>query len=164
MLTCIVTDGGESNTFQWEKDGMVLDGETSDILILESVNASSGGVYACTVNEIDSANITLFVAPYIVTPLDEQVFTVAGDMVTLTCEADGFPSPAVSWFRVSDTDMTTTPVMSISEFSLDIVVSFSSFGVYRCVAEAEISGMTFNATDETTLFGKNTENYHIIRF
>ena len=27
------------------------------------------------------------------------------------------------------------------------------------MAEADISGMTFNATNETTLFGKNTENY-----
>ena len=63
---------------------------------------------------MESTDITLFVAPYIVTPLDEQILAASGDFVIFTCEVDGFPSPAVSWFQISATDM-TTQVSSTSE-------------------------------------------------
>ena len=149
MLTC--TNGVGSNTFQWEKDGTVLDGETGDTLTLVNVNASFGGDYTCTISNIagnESASITLYVAPYIITPLDDQTLRVVGFFLSITCEADGFPSPNISLARVN-IDMTTM------EVSLPLTVSYSSAGVYRCVAMAEIGGTMFNATDETTLFGKN---------
>ena len=43
MLMC--TNCGGPNTYQWEKDGTVLDGETSDTLTLVNINASFGGDY-----------------------------------------------------------------------------------------------------------------------
>ena len=154
MLMC-TSDGGSSNTFQWEKDGAVLDGEISDTLTLVNVDASFGGLYTCTVSNAagnESANTTLYVAPYIITPLEEQILTMVGASVSITCEAGGFPSPDISWIRVN-TDMIVTQVSSTS--LLDIgPVSYSNAGVYRCVAMAEFTGMMFNATDETTLFGK----------
>ena len=151
------TSGGGPNTYQWEKDGTVLDGETSDTLTLVNVNASFGGDYTCTVSNTagnESASITLYVEPYIITPLEEQTLRVVGASFSITCEADGFPSPNISLVRVN-MDMT------IMEISL-LYVSYSDEGVYRCVAMAEIRGMMFNATDETTLFGKNKNHHDLI--
>ena len=111
------------------------------------VNGSSGGVYRCIVSNAagsDSATTTVFVEPYIVTPLDDQIVAVVGTTLNITCKADGFPSPTITWLRVSDTDMTTTQVLSTSQ--LEIVVTSSSAGVYRCVAEADINGMRVNAS------------------
>ena len=157
MLMC--TSGGGPNTYEWEKDGTVLDGETSDTLTLVNVNASFGGNYMCTVSNTagnDSASITLYVEPYIITPLEEQTLRVAGDSFSITCEADGFPSPNISLVRVN-MDMT---IMEVSR--LFNVVFYSDAGVYRCVAMAEIRGVMFNATDETTLFGKNKNHHDLI--
>ena len=55
-------------------------------------------------------------------------------------------------------------VMQVSSISLlDIgPVSYSNAGVYCCVAIAEFTGMMFNATDETTLFGKKTHYHDLI--
>lgn len=108
----------------------------------------------------DSATTIVFVEPYIVTPLDDQIVAVVRTMLNITCKADGFPSPTITWLRVSDTDMTTAQVLSTSQ--LEIVVTSSSAGVYCCVAEADINGMTVNATDETTLLGKNINRATII--
>ena len=77
--------------------------------------------------------------------MDNQIVAVVGTTLNIICEADGFPSPTItSWLRVSDTDMTTTQVLSTSQ--LEIVVTSSSAGVYRCVAEADINGMRVNAS------------------
>ena len=155
-LTCM-GQGGPNNSFAWEKNGEVLSGENESQLILMVVNGSSGGLYTCTVSNAagsGSASASLFAPPFIITPLDEQILTVVGTFVNITCEAGGFPSPDISWVRVK-TDMTVMQVSSTS--LLDIgPVSYSSAGVYRCVAMAEFTGMMFNATDEITLFGKKT--------
>ena len=159
-LTC-ATQGGPNNSFVWEQNGQVLVGENENQLTVMIVNSSSGGVYGCTVSNAagsGSASTILSVEPYIVTPLDEQIVAVVGTTLNITCEADGFPSPTVTWLRVSDTDMTTIQVSSTSQ--LEIVVTSSSAGVYRCVAEADINWMTFNATDEITLFGKSYHSYY----
>ena len=63
------------------------------------IDASSGGVYTCIVSNAagsDSASTTLYVAPYIVTPLEEQTLTTNGSNVNISCDADGFPSPTVA--------------------------------------------------------------------
>ena len=154
MLTCSGS-GGPNNTLQWERDGAVIDGETSDTLTLLNVDASLGGVYTCTVSNTagnESANATLYVSPYIITTLKEQFLRLIGSTVNITCEAGGFPSPDISWVQIN-TDMIVMQVSSTSLLEL-IPVSYENAGVYRCVATAEIGGVTFNATDETILFGK----------
>ena len=151
MLMCIGS-GGPNNTYEWIKDGTILDGETSDTLTLITVNASSGGSYTCTVSNAagsDSASTTLYVAPYIVTPLEEQILTTDGSNMNISCDADGFPSPNVSWVDMTNTEVVN---MSLLEFS---PVMFGDEGLYRCVATAEINGMGFNATDDTILVGKH---------
>ena len=142
--------GGPDNFFQWQMNGNIIGND--NMLEVMDIDASSGGIYTCTVSNAagsDSASTTLYVAPYIVTPLEEQILTTDGSNVNISCDADGFPSPNVSWV-----DMTNVEVinMSLLEFS---PVMFGDEGLYRCVATAEINGMGFNATDDTILVGKH---------
>ena len=144
--------GGPNNTYVWVKDGTILDGDTSDTLTLIINNALSGGNYTCTISNAagsDSASTTLYIAPYIFTPLDEQTLTTNGSNVNISCDADGFQSPTVSWV-----DMTNAEVVnrSLLEFS---PVMFGNEGLYRCVATAEISGANFTTVDDTIIIGKH---------
>ena len=161
ILICTGGGGSTDDTYQWEKDGAVLNGETSDTLTLVNVDASLGGDYACIVSNLagnESANTTLYVAPYIITPLEQQILKVVGSFLNITCEAGGFPSPDVSWVWVLDMSVIQQSSMPLFQR----FVSYSDAGVYRCVAMAEISGVMFNATDETTLFGKNYQYYDFV--
>ena len=147
------SDGGPNNTYQWMKEGMVLDNETDATLDVIVINASTGGSYICTVINLagnDYGNVTLYVAPYIVTSPEEHVLSAVGDNVSVTCEADGFPSPDVVWNRMGmDMTRSNTSLLEVTP------VMFGDEGVYQCVASFKITGIVFNATDEITLFGKN---------
>ena len=62
ILQCI-NNGGPNNTYIWRKDGITLDGETGNILVLNSIVPSSGGFYNCTVSNAagyNSAILALF--------------------------------------------------------------------------------------------------------
>ena len=113
-------------------------------------NTSSGGVYTCTVSNAagsGSASTTLYVLPFIVTPLEEQILTMNGSNMNISCDADGFPNPTVSWVDMTNAEVVST---SLLEFS---PVIFGDEGLYRCVATAEIDNMNFNATDDIILVG-----------
>ena len=143
--------GGPDNYFQWEVNGNII-GNGSMLEVMD-IDASSGGVYTCTVSNAagnDSASTTLYVAPYIFTPLEEQTLTTNGSNVNISCDADGFPSPTVSWVDMTNTEVVN---MSLLEFS---PVMFGDEGLYCCVATAEINGMNFTTTDDSILVGKHT--------
>ena len=147
------SSGGPNNTYQWMKDGMILDG---DVLMLNIISASIGGDYICNVSNsagTDSGNATLYVAPYLASPLDEEVLTTNGSTVNITCPAEGFPSPDVLWEKV-EMNATRRVVSTTSLLEMNPVV-FGDEGVYRCVATTEIGGMMFSAINETTLIGTN---------
>lgn len=60
--------GGLGNIFQWVKDGLELENETSGLLTLLAIDATSGGEYTCTVNNAagnESVSTFLFVTPEI---------------------------------------------------------------------------------------------------
>ena len=140
--------GGPNNTFQWEMNGNIIGNDS--MLEVMNIDASSGGIYTCTVSNAagsGSASTVLYVAPYIVTPLNEQTLTTNGSNVNISCDADGFPSPTVSWV-----DMINAVVvnMSLLEFS---PVMFGDEGLYRCVVTAEIDGMNLTTFVDTILIG-----------
>ena len=148
-LSCVGL-GGPNNSYAWERNGKALSDENENQL---TVIGSSGGLYRCTVSNAagsDSASTTLYVTPYIVTPLKEQTLTTNGSNVNISCDADGFPSPTVSWVDTTNAEAVN---MSLLEFS---PVIFGDEGLYRCVATAEINGMNFTTTDDTILVGKHT--------
>ena len=142
--------GGPDNTFQWEMNGNIIGNDS--MLEVMDIDASSGGNYICTVSNAagsGSASTIFYVAAYIVTPLEEQILTANGSNVNISCDADGFPSPTVSWV-----DMTNAEVVNMSLLEFNPVM-FGDEGLYHCVATAEINGMCFNATGDTILVGKH---------
>ena len=142
--------GGPNNTFQWEMNGNII-GNDSTLEVMD-IDASSGGSYTCTVSNAagsDSASTILYVAPYIVTPLEEVTLTSNGSSINLTCVADGFPLPTVSW------DRNTTSVTASDDSGLIIpTVTFGQEGVYRCLANVTINGVNYEDSDITTVVGK----------
>jgi hypothetical protein len=143
--------GGPNNTFQWQMEGNVI-GNGSMLEVMD-IDACSGGVYTCTVSNAagnDSASTTLYVAPYIVTPLEEQTLTFNGSSINLTCEADGFPLPTVTW----DRNITGIAVSSDSELIIP-TVTFGQEGIYRCLANVTINGVEYEDSDITTIIGED---------
>ena len=148
-MTCLVR-GGPNNSFAWKRNGEVISGENENQLTLMNFNTSSGGIYTCTVSNAagsGSASTTLYVLPFIVTPLEEQILTMNGSYMNISCDADGFPNPTVNWVDMTNAEVVST---SLLEFS---PVMFGDEGLYRCVATAEINNMNFNATDDIILVG-----------
>ena len=141
--------GGPQNIYRWMMNGETIGNEST--LLINDINASSGGIYTCLVSNTagnDSASTTLYIAPYIVTPLQEQTLTANGSNVNISCDAAGFPSPSVNWVDMMTVEVSNTSLLQFNP------VMFGDEGVYRCVATAEINDMNFTATDETTLVGK----------
>ena len=147
-----ISSGGPNNTFQWEMAGNIIGNDS--MLEVMDIDASSGGVYTCTVSNAagsDSASTTLYVAPYIVTSLEEQTLTFNGSSVNLSCEADGFPAPIISWNR-----NTTDEVVSNDSLLVILMVMFGQEGVYRCLATATINGVDYEDSALTIITGKRS--------
>ena len=141
--------GGPGISFQWEMDGTIVGNDT--VLDLVAIDASYGGNYTCIVSNsagTDSVSTTLYVAPYIVTPLDEEILTANGSNVDISCEASGFPSPNVNWENMLGLEVSSTPQLEFSP------VIFGDEGVYHCIASSEIKGTQFTSRNETTLISK----------
>ena len=158
-ITLICTAfGGPDNFFQWEMNGNIIGNDS--IREVMDIDASSGGSYTCTVSNAagsDSASTTLYVAPYIVTPLEEVILTFNGSSLNLTCEADGFPAPIISW------DRNTTDEVVSSETLLAIpTVMFGQEGVYRCLATVNINGMDYEDSAVTIINGIVQLQWYII--
>ena len=147
VLTCSA-QGGPNVSYVWERNGVLIGNESIHSVMV--ADASSGGNFSCTVSNsagMDSASTTLYVAPYIVTPLEEHILTANGSNVNISCVAAGFPSPTVNWVYEVNMEVSDTSTLVFRP------VIFGDQGLYRCVATAEINGMNFTATNETTLIG-----------
>ena len=97
-LNCDVM-GGPNNIIQWQFRGVALPGETSSMLTRQNVTAADGGAYTCMASNTAGMDIAVglvFIAPYFITQ-PQDVGAMDGAMVTLTCEAEGFPPPTYQW-------------------------------------------------------------------
>ena len=140
--------GGPGNSFLWEMNGRIVGNDSR--LNLESINASDGGTYTCIISNAagnDSVSATLYVAPYIDNPLEEQTLVANGSNVNIICSAAGFPIPNVKWI-----DSLGLEVSNISQLKFSPVI-FGDEGAYRCVASTVFGEEIFTATNETTLIG-----------
>lgn len=140
--------GGPDNSFQWKINGTIVSNDSDFNLI--AIDSSYGGSYTCTVSNAagnDSASTTLYVAPYIVTPLENQTLTINGSNVIISCSATGFPIPSISWFNSLGLEISTTSLLQFNP------ISFGDEGVYYCMAKSVINQSPFNTTDEITLIG-----------
>jgi hypothetical protein len=132
-LECTSEKG--DNIYQWQKNGMDLDGEELPILRLLNITYCSGGKYTCVVsNSLGSINAStfVFVYPYFLSqPGDMQVSVDA--KLLLLCNAVGFPRPEYLWRRV-DGRQIRGDIMSDKRILNITNVQFGDEGEYYCVA------------------------------
>ena len=91
--------GGPMNSFQWEKDSIVLIGEINNTLQLTDVAAAFAGLYQCTVTNAagsSSDSTLLYVVPNIIVGPENTTANVSLS-VTFSCMAEGFPVPDIVW-------------------------------------------------------------------
>ena len=147
-LSCFA-QGGPNNTYVWEKDGISIRGNNSTHNV-RITDASFGGNYTCTVTNVagtDMASTTLYVAPYIVSLLEESTLAASGSNVNISCDAAGFPSPTVNWVDSDNMEVSGSPLLEFTP------IMFGDEGLYCCVAVAEINGTSFSVTDNNILVG-----------
>jgi hypothetical protein len=149
--------GGPGNVYQWEKDGNIV--ATDDVLTLMDIDASSGGIYTCTVSNLagnESATTTLYVAPYFVIH-PENVETMNSTEVNITCLAESFPEPEYMWMKDGDSGLVREGVITVvMPNSLGFrPVLFGDEGVYMCVAFITIDTVVHNrSSDPAVLTGE----------
>ena len=147
-LTCSAR-GGPDNMFQWKKNGTDLPGENQTTLQLTDIDATDGGEYTCVVSNAagnDSTNVMLYIQPYIVVNPQPLLLTVVRSSVTFTCEALSFPPPSYQWEKEG-----VPGFVSTEQNYMIGAASYSSGGVYRCVAFFTLNMTNYTATSEDGL-------------
>ncbi|XP_078604169.1 hemicentin-1-like isoform X2 [Branchiostoma floridae x Branchiostoma japonicum] len=144
-LPCEV-DSFPPPTFSWVKDGQVLSGNSLQYLVLPSgklriaaVQVGDNGRYTCIASNVAGDFRKDYILDVQVSPSiseDETEYTVVqGRQVVLTCDADGVPSPTVSWNNQGE-PVSGRQGMSISDTGALIISSArpEDSGPYTCTA------------------------------
>ena len=92
-------------SYQWQKDGVNLPGQTGTTLTIPGVNAGSTGVYTCvaislagqTSSNGAGLNTTNSPPAPISQPVTQTV--MSGSSVTLTFNVSGTPTPSIQWYK-----------------------------------------------------------------
>jgi len=138
-LTC-VHSGGPNNSFAWFKDSLLIQSAIEDSLFLPELNSTHGGNYSCVVSNIagvSSANRVVYVHPYITIQPVPLTTVENGSVANLTCEADGFPMPAVVWIKYQSFENRT--LFDVVENGTELFFETVLFGVegyYACRASS----------------------------
>ncbi len=98
-----VEASGDDLSFQWHKDGEVIDGATEAVLAIENVTAEDAGDYAVLIanpaGEIESAAATLaLLEPPVIVEHPESVEAAIGDAVSFSVVAEG-ADLSYQWFK-----------------------------------------------------------------
>ncbi|XP_017771587.1 PREDICTED: Down syndrome cell adhesion molecule-like protein Dscam2 [Nicrophorus vespilloides] len=114
-ITCQIMEGDLPINFRWERNGKPVSNnvalgtvvrridEFSSSLVIDQVSSAHTGNYTCIASNVAGAEryvvpLTVNVPPrWTVEPSDSNV--AAGQEATLNCQADGYPTPAITWKR-----------------------------------------------------------------
>lgn len=92
----------------------------------------------------------LYINPNILEdPEDENA--LAGENVTLTCAAEGFPAPSYQWQRYTSAGTFENLSEETSPNLTFTPVNFSDSGQYRCIATSSINDEEIIATSANAL-------------
>lgn len=130
---------------------------TTYMLVIRRLVLTDAGVYTCQVNVRASGEhpskdgvIVVEVPPTIKQSYTTQTVNVEeGSNTTLTCDADGFPSPNISWVRVNG--QTLPPPYNRYTFKGKVLPLYNlrpeDRGMYRCIADNWVRPLaTYDAT------------------
>lgn len=154
-LPC-TNSGGPAEKFQWLFNSTTLNEETASILVRPSAEAIYGGNYSCTVSNAagqSTDSMFVFIELYFSVQPKDTVGQV-GKLVTLTCLAEGFPSPdQYQWSRADGeirNDITTnTQQLQFNPFIIE------DAGEYFCTALIGDDSTLSADSNHVTLSSKN---------
>ena len=135
-LVC-TSSGGPNNTYQWQENGEILNGQNSNILTLPNVTASTGGIYTCIVSNIagsNNASTYVFIFPYFINHPHSGEVSV-GSAVLLICDAASFPSPDYLWQRADGVNISNDIVTNERNLSISSI-EYGDEGVYFCTVSS----------------------------
>ena len=118
---------------------------TTAILTIDNIALDEGGDYMCMASNRagdDSSIATIFIEPIIT--IADDIFTTNGSSIEFECEADGIPSPNVTWQRYDENGNFTT--VSLSRTYNITPVMFGDEGDYQCVATSDAGSTSQTAT------------------
>jgi len=128
VVLSVTATGNPVPTYQWDKDGTPLGGETSSTLSF-TATGSSGGVYNCTVTNVvgsvSTTDITLSMVPTI-SAQSSDTAALAGQLTTLTVTALGYPALTYQWYK-DDVE-----VAGATAASYQFYAAASYAGTYKC--------------------------------
>lgn len=131
------------------------------MLIIRRLVLTDSGVYTCQINVKAATDhpskdgvIIVQVPPTILPGSTTQTVTVVeGENTTLTCDADGYPTPNISWVRVNG--QTLPPPYNRYTYKGKVLKLYNlrpqDRGMYRCVADNWVRPL---ATWDTTVYVK----------
>lgn len=150
----VIATGTPAPTYQWQKDGVALSGQTNSTLTLSNVQSSNAGNYAVVVSNaagiVTSSPATLTVsaaatAPAFTTQPSSQSVT-AGASVTFTVAAGGSPNPSYQWRKDGNallgqtgTSLTLTNVQAGDAGSYTAVASNAAGSVTSAAATLTVA-------------------------
>lgn len=154
--------GTPGPTFQWQKDGVAIEGATSSTFAIASAGLVNAGRYTVTATNSGgaaSASATLVVraAPVITTP-PASVNAVAGDRVSFTVALTAFPAPTYQWRR----NGTAIPGATRADYTIASAAAADA-GRYDVVA-TNIVGSTTSAAATLTVFVRDFSGVYFGRF
>uniref|UniRef100_A0A5S6QF04 Netrin receptor DCC n=1 Tax=Trichuris muris TaxID=70415 RepID=A0A5S6QF04_TRIMR len=110
-------------------------------LLIADVKPDDHGTYTCKVSVADRAERSSALLEVLVPPefssSPESAVGLAGKDVTFRCEAKGYPSPSVTWYKNGEV-IKSSEYFMINETHLKISgLVKNDQGVYQCLAESE---------------------------
>ena len=171
--------GTPSPAFQWQRNGVDIDGATSDTLRLDAVQLTDAGGYRAIVRNSAGADTSdaaalqveaAFVAPLVITEPDTH-FVATGGVHTFSVVATGKPSPTYRWYKEdalfaeSDGGEVTIRNIELSDagnYSVAVInqagVDSSALG-YLSVIESVAPTITRQPADVTVAEGDTAQFY-----
>ncbi|XP_053686439.1 cell adhesion molecule Dscam2 [Sabethes cyaneus] len=148
QLTCSVSSGDMPVYFSWKKDGATIPlklqvserkEEFFSLLILKNITAKHRGRYTCfALNAAAEVNHTaelLVQVPPTWKQEPSDLSVIMGSTISVTCEAEGFPQPKVTWYRGQHKMSKNFHSIPLKNETLNVNYATSSdAGYYMCEA------------------------------
>ena len=129
-------------SYYWSKDGLTINGTTSNALTLQVDSMNNEGSYVChavnhiSVTESAASNVDIQISPLITEhPSNQEVYVGSDNGTMISCRASGDPTPGYQWyFRPTDgSEYVLLMNETSSVLSMDIP-QLTQTGSYYCNA------------------------------
>lgn len=171
-ITCEVSGSllSARYTLTWFKNDVAITATANKYVIHSSNNTleisnidftTDIGPYVCSfvLDNSQVINETVYVyGQAFVKSFDKSKNLVEDDALNLTCKAEGYPTPTVTWFKDGQVLNNTTDRVSFTNYG-DVInasvkitkMQFEDAGEYSCEAINEIQGQQYNASATITV-------------